>query len=199
MIEEILSLLVQNSAAVSIWLTLGIAYLLISLKERSLKAWVSGRADQLTTQLEGLPNLFIEKGDDALAGVFVRLETSLDERIKLLKTDFNEWLPGALPGLGDKLVKEPLAEIMESQLMSRLGKASGVVRGEKAAMNELAEAAMPEGLKLARDQIIKMAPQLKPILKDPGKIMSIAKTFGIDLSQLGDNSQGSNSGGDNRW
>jgi len=134
-------------------------------------------------------------GQDALT----RVDEIALERVTQLKIDFNEWIQASMPGLADKLVKEPVMEILNSQLMSRLGVASGKSRAGKALANEVMEGVIPPGLLIIRDQLIKQVPSLKGVLKDPAKILEVAKTFGIDITSLGGNSESSNSSSSSRW
>ena len=133
--------------------------------------------------------------------LYERAFLRLDETLVAQKLEFNQWLEVSLEGLADKLVKQPLAEIMQSTLMSRLGKASGESRATKALENEVMNAALPEGATAIRDEIIKRFPSTKGLLKDPNKLMSIANMLGIDVNQIigSQGSNGSNSGGSKQW
>jgi len=136
-----------------------------------------------------------------------RLETLKGE----LKTELNQWSsdsilalrtwlmdPQNLDAIAQKLVIEPVTELMKSQSMSFLGKMSGQSRRDNAVANGIAEEVMPEKIKMARDMILRVAPQLKPVLKNPAKIMQLANSFGIDLNALTPGEESSNSG-KSRW
>ena len=212
MIEPILNLVLQNLTSVSLWIILGLVLLLVSSKERSYKVSLSSLETQITNRFDASAQILGRRVEDVSSRALTTLQSNLElaaeetltkvdgmliERVKELKTDFNEWITASLPGLGDELVKKPLTEILQSQLMSRLGVASGESRRGKAAANELLEDALPPGLIIIRDQLIKQVPSLKSVLKDPGKILQVAQTFGIDVTKL--SGESSNSSSSSRW
>jgi len=185
---------------VTLILTLALASFLLSRKERSLKLWATSLLDtaqvNLKDSVETYKGELIELGND---------------RLEILKTDLNQWSsnsilalrtwlmdPENLKAISQKLVIEPVTELMKSQSMSFLGKMSGESRRANSVANGIAEEVMPEKIKMARDMILKVAPQLKPVLKNPAKILQLANSFGIDLNSLTPDGESSNTG-KSRW
>ena len=189
--------------SITIIVVMGLAFYLLSRKERSLKLSVTSSLDTAQTNFKDWAETYkvelLELGRN-------RLETLKEE----FKAEANQWSsdsilalrtwlmdPQNLDAIAQKLVIQPVSELMKSQSMSFLGKISGQSRRETAAINGIAEEVLPDNIKTIRDMLLKVAPQLKPVLKNPAKIMQLASTFGIDINSI-TSEQGSNSG-KSRW
>jgi len=180
-----------------------LAFFLLSRKEQSLKLSVTSSFATAQTNFqawgENYKKELIELGENRLIELKGELKVELNQWSSDSILALRTWLmdPQNLDALAQKLVIEPVTELMKSQSMSFLGKISGESRRASAAVNAVAEEVLPENIKTARDMLLKVAPQLKPVLKNPAKIMQLAQSFGIDINAL-TTEQGSNSG-KSRW
>jgi len=180
---------------VTVLVTTLVAYLLISRKERSLKVWVtslvSSEGNQAKTWLETFTEKQIEIGSGQLIELKTELSTWSTGQIEALRN----WMIDQMPAIAEKLVKEPISELLNSQKMSFLGKLSGNKRGEDAVINGIANDAMPEDMKFLKDQLTERFPSLKKTLKNPGQIMELARRFGINPADfIGNGDKGSDEG-----
>jgi len=177
-----------------------VAYLLISRKERSLKVWVTSLLASEATEAKGWLEGFAEKQIEIGTGQLSELKTELSTWSMGQIEALRNWMIEQLPAIGEKLVKEPISEILNSGKMSWMGKLSGDKRGADAVINAVANDALPDDMKFLRDQLIDRFPKLKKTLKNPGQILELANRFGIDLSSIGGggNSE-SEDGGKARW
>jgi len=195
--------LISQSTVVTLLLLSAIAYLLASRKERSLKLWATLQIHKEVESLETWGESFGEKLIDSGT---TRLETSKEEfqnwvesRFSTIKgelgAELNQWsansieslrtwLMGNLEAIGAEMVGKPIKEVMTSSLMSNLGKMSGVSRQADAIVNGISNDAMPENLRNLKDQLVKRFPSLKAKLKNPGQIVELAQSFGIDVGAL---------------
>ena len=184
---------------VTVLVTTLVAYLLISRKERSLKVWVTSllqsEGDQAKTWLETFTVKQIEIGSDQLTELKTELSSWSSQQIEALRN----WMIEQLPAIGEKLVKEPISELLNSEKFSILGKLSGNKRGADAVLNAVANDAMPEDMKFLKDQLVNRFPSLKKTLKNPGQIMELAQRFGINIGDIVGNEDKGSDGGKSRW
>lgn len=152
---------------------------LVENSKVELTTWVKSEVSELQTEM------------------VANLNTWSENSLLSLRT----WLMSNLEAIGAELVAKPIEGVMKSSLMSNLGKISGQVRGADAIANGIAEDAMPANIKFLRDQLISRFPSLKKTLKNPGQILELAKSFGIDVNAIMADASGgqtSNSGA-SRW
>jgi len=187
--------------------------LLISRKERSLRVWVSSQVNREVVAAEAWAENYTEKlvenSKEEFKG-WVKSEVSemqtemvanLNQWSENSILSLRTWLMGNLEAIGGELIEKPIEKVMKSSLMSNLGKMSGAVRTADSIANGIAEDAMPEKMKFLKDQLISRFPSLKKHLKNPGQIIELAKSFGINVDEImasATDGKTSNSGG-SRW
>lgn len=212
-IGELYSALLNQSTTLTILALALIGGLLISRKEQSLRVWVSSQLNQEVVGAEVWAENFTAKlVEDSKEELKVWVKSEVSEMQTELVANLNQWsensilslrtwLMGNLEAIGGELIEKPIEKVMKSSLMSNLGKMSGAVRQADSIANGIAEDAMPEKMKFLKDQLISRFPSLKKHLKNPGQIIELAKSFGIDVDAIMADATGgktSNSGG-SRW
>ena len=184
---------------VTVLVTTLVAYLLISRKERSLKLWVTSllalEGEQAKNWVETFAMKQIEIGNGQLTELKTELSNWSMGQIEALRN----WMIEQLPAIGEKLVKEPISELLNSEKFSILGKLSGNKRGADAVINAVAEETMPEDMKFLRDQLVERFPRLKKTLKNPGQIMELAQRFGINIGDFVGNGDKDAGESKSRW
>jgi len=164
-----------------------------------LKVWVTSLLASETTEakewLSGFATKQIEIGTGQLTELKMELSTWSTGQVEALRN----WMIEQLPAIGEKLVKEPISQILNSGKMSWMGKLSGDKRGADAVINSIANDAMPEDMKFLKDQLVERFPGLKKTLKNPGQIMELASRFGINIGDFVGNENKGSDGGKSRW
>ena len=162
-----------------------------------MKVWVTSSMQSEIQAGKNWAETYVESQKEVMQDQLVELKTELSTwstgQVEALRT----WLIESLPAIAEKVVKEPMIDIIKSQSMSFLGKASGAARQLTAIENGIAEDVLPEDMKFLRDQVIKRFPSLKKTIKNPGQILELANRFGINLSDFTGNKD-SNTSSD-RW
>jgi len=184
---------------VTVLVTTLVAYLLISRKERSLKLWVTSLLQLEGDQAKNWVETFATKQIEIGSGQLIELKTELSTWSMAQIEALRNWMIEQLPAIGEKLVKEPISELLTSEKFSILGKLSGNKRGADAVINAVAEETMPEDMKFLRDQLIDRFPRLKKTLKNPGQIMELAQRFGINIGDFVGNGDKESGESKSRW